>query len=157
MRVKLILFLSVMFIISAAAASSQAHCQIPCGIYDDELRYNLLEEDIRTIEKSMDMITQLSAEDEKNYNQIVRWVMNKEEHATKFMDIVSNYFLNQRIKPVDDTAGAQYDDYITQLTLMHKMLVTAMKCKQTTDKLNTAILSDLLAKSKELYFKEHQH
>ena len=157
MRVKLILFLSVMFIISAAATSSRAHCQIPCGIYDDELRYNLLEEDIRTIEKSMDMIIQLSAEDEKNYNQIVRWVMNKEEHATKFMDIVSNYFLNQRIKPVDDTAGAQYDDYIAQLTLMHRMLVTAMKCKQTTDKLNTAALSDLLAKSRELYFKEHKH
>ncbi|MEW5924830.1 MAG: superoxide dismutase [Ni] [Candidatus Zixiibacteriota bacterium] len=157
MRTKLILFLTTLFVVSASAVPSWAHCEIPCGIYDDEMRYNMLEEDIRTIEKSMDMIIQLSAEDEKNYNQIVRWVMNKEEHATKIMDIVSQYFLNQRIKPVENTAGAQYSEYVEQLTLMHKMMVTAMKCKQTTDKLNTAKLSDLVAKSRELYFKEHQH
>ncbi|PKK82383.1 MAG: superoxide dismutase [candidate division Zixibacteria bacterium HGW-Zixibacteria-1] len=157
MKGKLLLFIATLMILSAAAVSSWAHCEIPCGIYNDEMRYDMLAEDIQTIEKSMDMIIQLSAEDDKNYNQIVRWVNNKEEHTTKFMDIVSQYFLNQRLKPVDDTAGVQYDEYIAQLTLMHKMLVTAMKCKQTTDKLNTAKLSDLLAKSKELYFKEHNH
>ena len=157
MRVKSALLFSILTAILLMPPTSWSHCEIPCGIYDDAMRYDMLEEHIRTIEKSMDMITQLSEEGEKNYNQIVRWVVNKEEHATKFMDIVQQYFLNQRIKPVDDTAGVKYDEYIRQLKFMHKMLVTAMKCKQTTDKLNTAKLSDLVAKSRELYFKDHGH
>ena len=138
-------------------ANVAAHCEIPCGIYDDALRSNLIYEHTTTIEKSMKKIVQLSQQNPVNYNQLVRWIANKEEHATKFMDIVQQYFLNQRIKPVDDSASIKYDDYIKQLKFMHGMLVTAMKCKQTVDKLNTAKLSGLVAKSKELYFKEQGH
>jgi len=157
MKVKPIILFSTLLAVLMSPLFSWSHCEIPCGIYDDAMRYDMLEEHIKTIEKSMDMITQLSAEGEKNYNQIVRWVVNKEEHATKFMDIVQQYFLNQRIKPVDDSAGIKYDDYIKQLKFMHGMLVTAMKCKQTVDKVHTAKLSELVAKSKELYFKEQGH
>ena len=139
------------------SSPARSHCEIPCGIYDDAMRYDMLSEHIKTIEKSMDMITKLSAEGEKNYNQLVRWVVNKEEHATKFMDIVWQYFLNQRIKPVEADTGDAYDDYITQLKLMHRMLIYAMKCKQTTDKANTEKLSGLVAESRALYFKEHGH
>jgi nickel superoxide dismutase len=121
------------------------------------MRYDMLSEHIKTIEKSMDMITSLSAEGEKNYNQLVRWVVNKEEHATKFMDIVWQYFLNQRIKPVESDTGSMHDDYIAQLKLMHQMLISAMKCKQTTDKTNTEKLRGLVAESRALYFKEHGH
>ena len=42
-------------------ASVQAHCQIPCGIYGDEMRFQMLEEHITTIEKSMKLIGELSA------------------------------------------------------------------------------------------------
>jgi nickel superoxide dismutase len=139
------------------SSPSRSHCEIPCGIYDDAMRYDMLSEHIKTIEKSMDMITTLSAEGEKNYNQLIRWVVNKEEHATKFMDIVWQYFLNQRIKPIDTDTGAKYDDYITQLKLMHQMLIYAMKCKQTTDKANIEKLSELVGQSRKLYFKEHGH
>ena len=31
-----------------------AHCQVPCGIYHDDLRLELIGEHIETIEKSMD-------------------------------------------------------------------------------------------------------
>ena len=37
----------------AAAAGVLAHCQIPCGIYGDELRVQMMAEDIRTIGKTM--------------------------------------------------------------------------------------------------------
>jgi len=151
------LVLGIIFaLVATTILSNQAwsHCEIPCGIYDDAMRYDLLAEHITTIEKSMDQITTLSAEADKNYNQIVRWVTNKEEHANRFQEIVSQYFLTQRFRPVAPDAGAAYEEYIAQLKLMHEMLVYAMKCKQTADKTNTAKLSELVEKSRELYFHE---
>ena len=70
-----------------------AHCQIPCGIYDDQARVNLMYEHVKTIAKSMKQI-----EAGQNANQSARWVLNKENHADELIDIASNYFLAQRIK-----------------------------------------------------------
>jgi nickel superoxide dismutase len=137
------------------------HCQIPCGIYDDMMRINMLNEHITTIEKSMNMITELSAEGEKNYNQIVRWVMNKENHADQFMEIVTAYFMAQRIKPVAMENEEAYVVYQQQIELLHQMLVYAMKCKQTTDEANVKMLTELVNKFKVSYFPEdemmHEH
>mgnify|MGYP000709377960 CR=1 FL=1 len=60
-----------------------AHCQIPCGIYDDFLRIVSMEEDIATIQKSINSIQKLgdSVKSIQNQNQLVRWVNNKESHA----------------------------------------------------------------------------
>ncbi len=70
-------------VVSAAVFGSLAycHCQIPCGIYDDEARFASISEHITTIEKSMKEIERLSAEAKPNMNQIVRWVNNKDQHA----------------------------------------------------------------------------
>lgn len=134
---------------------SFAHCEIPCGIYGDSLRIDMIEEHIRTIEKSMDQIMQLSEEDDENYNQIVRWVVNKEEHATKIQDIVSQYFLHQRIKPVDQGNRELHDRYVTHLTLLHELLVYAMKAKQTTDMQYIADLRETLKRFENSYFHKH--
>ncbi len=131
-----------------------AHCQMPCGIYDDSARYDMLEENITTMEKSMTEITDLSAQGEKNYNQIVRWVITKENMADDFMEIVTQYFMTQRLKPTTADMGQEYDDYITQLKYLHEMLVYAMKCKQTTDMANIQKLKELVSASRELYFKK---
>lgn len=142
------------------AGSALAHCQIPCGIYDDELRVKLIEEDITTIEKSIQEITELSGKTPVNYNQLVRWVMNKEEHADKVMDLVADYLLSQRIKKPAETTGAEYQRYVTQLTLLHEITVTAMKAKQTTDLANVAKLRELVGKFRLAYFGEeagHSH
>jgi nickel superoxide dismutase len=130
-----------------------AHCEIPCGIYDDAARYDLLEEHITTIEKAMTQIAELSAAGDKNYNQLVRWIVNKEEHAVQFQEIVWQYFLTQRIKPVPADAGEEYQTYLRHLQLYHEMLAYAMKCKQTTDKANVEKLKELVKESRELYFK----
>ena len=42
-----------------------AHCEIPCGIYGDEGRFDALLENATTIEKSMNEINKLSGESEK--------------------------------------------------------------------------------------------
>jgi nickel superoxide dismutase len=128
-----------------------SHCQIPCGIYDDEMRFKMMAEDITTIEKSMVQIRELSEGKDKNYNQLVRWVVNKENHADYLTDIVTQYFMTQRIKPVDSSEGQAYQDYIQKLTLLHKLMVYAMKCKQRMDLDNVAKLREYLDQFKSAY------
>ena len=123
-----------------------SHCEIPCGIYDDQARVRLIAEHISTIEKSMRQILELQKAEVVNYNQLVRWVMNKEKHATDIQTIVSQYFMTQRIKP-----GA--DQYDRKTAVLHQMLVAAMKCKQTTDLKHVAELRGLLKTFDQLYFK----
>jgi nickel superoxide dismutase len=127
------------------AASAAAHCEIPCGIYDDEARIAMLLEHVATIEKSMNQITAIEKEKEHNANQLVRWVMNKEKHADELQEIVSQYFMTQRIK-------LDAKEYDKKLALLHQMLVYAMKCKQTTDLAHTAKLTALIQEFKKLYF-----
>jgi len=135
-----------------------AHCQVPCGIYDDQMRIGMIEEHIITIEKAMVQIGELSMDGAKNYNQIVRWVTTKEEHAQAIQDIVAEYFLTQRIKPApagDDEAAAEY---VAKLEQLHRMLVFAMKCKQTTDADAPAKLLSATEAFSVLYFGEaHPH
>ena len=64
-------FLSLLVLISLRVSS---HCEIPCGIYDDEMRINMIAENITTVEKSMKQIIELSGQDKQNMKQIVRWV-----------------------------------------------------------------------------------
>ena len=152
--------LILMFALTIAVQAS-AHCQIPCGIYDDELRVQMMEEDITTVEKSMNEINTLGAATPVNYNQLVRWVMNKEDHAQKLQDIVTAYFMAQRIKP-----PANHDDqkamneYLHQLALLHAIQIHAMKAKQSTDLGEIATLRDLVTQFRKAYFGEegeHKH
>jgi len=128
-----------------------AHCEIPCGIYDDQLRISLLEDNITTIEKSMQEINSLSGQTPLNYNQIVRWVENKEEHADNIRQIVTQYFLAQRVKPAEKKDKEAYEKYLNQLTLLHQMIVYAMKAKQTTDLANVEKMRSLVLEFKSAY------
>ena len=134
---------------------ASAHCEVPCGIYGDAMRIEMLREHVTTIEKAMGQIQALSAEDAPDYNQLVRWVTNKEEHAVEFQQIVSQYFLHQRLKP----AGTDDATYVEKLALLHQLLVTAMKAKQTTDPAHTTRLRELIDAFAEAYFgpEELQH
>ena len=125
---------SFIFILSVQAF---AHCEIPCGIYDDEMRIKIINEHIVTVEKSMDQIIKLEKEEHHNSNQLVRWIMNKEHHAGEIQEIVTQYFMTQRIKL--DTKN-----YEKKLGLLHQMLIYSMKCKQTTDLANVTKLKDLV-------------
>jgi len=128
-----------------------AHCEIPCGIYNDDARLAAIEEHVTTIEKSMKSITELSAEKSINYNQLVRWVDNKEHHADQIQEIVSQYFMTQRVKPVDEKDVAAYDTYVKQITLLHQMLIYAMKAKQTTDPAVVETLRSLVVDFRAAY------
>ena len=130
-----------------------AHCQIPCGVYDDAMRVKMIEEHTLTILKSMNYISSNQSDLEKQ-NQVTRWIINKEEHAQEIQNIVSEYFLTQRIKLKGDSKENK-DLYHAQLASLHNILLDAMKCKQTLDTNNTTSLLENLNKFVNLYFDEH--
>lgn len=136
------------------ATGGFAHCEIPCGIYGDEMRFEMMGEHIKTIEKSMNMIVSLSAEGQKNYNQIVRWVMNKESHAGELQEIITQYFLTQRVKPAGEKDAEAYRAYVLKLSLLHEMLVFSMKAKQSADPGVVERLESLLEQFRGAYFGE---
>lgn len=122
------------------APNADAHCQVPCGIYDDDNVITSMHTDWKTIQKAVQEINKLSADPAKNFHQLTRWINNKESHAQAIQDKVLNYFLAQRLK-LDD---ADKDAYSKKLTLCHKIIVTAMKCKQSTDQANVDTLHNLM-------------
>jgi nickel superoxide dismutase len=144
MKVRTIVVLA-MILLGSALNNAWAHCEIPCGIYGDHMRIHMIEEHITTIEKSMNQITELSGRTPVDYNQLVRWVTNKEQHANELQHIVTQYFMTQRIKP-------EQKDYEKKLSVLHKMLLAAMKCKQTTDLAHVNTLRNLTQEFEGMYF-----
>ena len=131
-----------------------AHCQVPCGIYNDAARIVQIQEDFSTIQKAMNKIKELSEQqDATSMNQMTRWILTKEEHASKIQKVVSDYFLTQRIKV--KTEGPEYDLYVKQTIFLHQILVSAMKCKQTVDSKNVDYGLDLIESFIDLYFDAH--
>ena len=123
--------ISTLFFVTALALAfsqfSYAHCQIPCGIYDDHARVQSMLEDTATIEKSIQLIGELSGKsDAQSENQRVRWVMNKEKHAENIISTISDYFLTQRVK-------SKQEDYAERLIKHHTVIIAAMKAKQNAD------------------------
>ncbi len=131
----------ILLLVSLAAA----HCEIPCGIYDDEMRIEMLREHITTIEKSMNQVILLEKDANRKANQLTRWVMNKEQHADELQEIVSQYFMTQRLKP-------DAKDYASKLQLLHEMLLAGMKSKQTTDLGQVKRLRELVDLFEKAYF-----
>jgi nickel superoxide dismutase len=118
--------------------TASAHCEVPCGIYADQRRFEEMLEDTATIAKGIAQINELIAGMEDgpsalSVNQVVRWVNTKESHATNTQHIIAQYFMTQRIKP--DAEG-----YTKKLTAAHAVMQAAMKCKQNADPKTAEVL-----------------
>ncbi len=105
------------------------HCQVPCGIYTDQLRFQQMLEDTKTIAKAITSVKTMTQEikdgqiSPTSVNQMTRWINTKEDHASQIQKTIADYFLTQRIKESNK-------DYTSQLVTAHKVMVAAMKCKQ---------------------------
>ena len=142
------LILSILFI-GLFSVATFAHCQIPCGIYDDPRQFSELKEHAKTIDKSILSMQSLSSEEKSN--QLTRWVVNKESHATKIQDIINHYFLIQRIKsPTQDNTDA-VELYNNLLSSAHSILVLAMKTKQQASLSVSAELLMAINQFEEVY------
>jgi nickel superoxide dismutase len=113
-----------------SAPVADAHCEVPCGIFADQMRFEMMLEDHATIAKAMAQIESLAAKtDGASVNQRTRWVMTKEDHAKKTMGVIAQYFMAQRLKPGKDAASSAL--YVDKLTKAHAVMRAAMKCKQS--------------------------
>lgn len=138
-----------------SSMKTYAHCEIPCGIYADSVRIVLLTEHIATIEKSMNKINELSTAKKVNYNQLVRWITNKEDHAKKIQEIATQYFMFQRVKVSDDSEVQKKNAML--LAVLHEICVYAMKSKQTTDLKYIKKLNESVHHFSHLYFGKEGH
>ena len=129
---------------------AMAHCQVPCGIYDDYARVQAMLEDAETVAKAMKMMAELAGKtDAQSQNQMVRWIMNKETHAQKVIETISDYFLTQRVKP-------EQEDYAQRLAKHHAVILAAMKAKQNSDEKSAAALKASI-EALATYYPEHKH
>ncbi|MDD5597474.1 MAG: superoxide dismutase [Ni] [Victivallaceae bacterium] len=144
---------ALLLAVVAAAVSIQkvnAHCQVPCGIYDDHARVAAMLEDAATAEKAVKEIAGLAGKtDAQSGNQLIRWVMNKEKYAQSIISTISDYFLTQRVKP-------SQKDYLERLVKHHAVIIAAMKVKQNVD---LKYVEDLKKCIEALagYYPEHEH
>jgi len=141
------LFAALLF--SANVAS--AHCQIPCGIFDDDMMMKKMLQDVTTIEKSVAEINKLADKtDAESINQRTRWIMNKEDHANNVITIISEYYLAQRVK-------ASQDDYVDRLKKHHAVMVAAMKTKQNVDQEHVEALRQSIMALRAFYPEPDHH
>ena len=113
-----------LLLVACTSSIALAHCEVPCGVYGDQRRYEAMLEDQATIAKAITQIEELSSKtDAVSKNQLVRWINTKESHASSIQTTIAQYFMHQRIK-------ATNDNYIKSLTSAHAVMVAAMKCKQ---------------------------
>lgn len=153
-KITLIAFLFGLLSISSAFA----HCQVPCGIFTDDLRFSMMNENADTVMKCMKQIVELSKAEKPDYNQIVRWITTKDHHADDIIDICSKYFLCQQVKaPKDLNNENERQAYLKKLELVHKLMVTAMKCKQTTDITMVENLKNSIHEFQHAYSGAHTH
>ena len=131
-------------LLTLAQPPALAHCEVPCGIYDDHARIDQMLEDATTVNKAVAQILELSGKtDAQSLNQLTRWINNKEIHATKIQDTIAQYFLNQRVKPARQGTQA-WNDYVMRLVQHHAVMVAAMKTKQTVDPQKVAELRETI-------------
>ena len=148
-KIILVIAFTVVGSILILAQPAYAHCQIPCGIYDDYARVQAMLEDAATVEKSAKLIAELAGKpDAQSQNQFVRWVMNKENHAQKIISTISDYFLTQRVNP-----GQK--DYVDRLIKHHAVILAAMKAKQNADIKYAIILKESI-EALLFYYPEHK-
>ena len=141
--------LAASFAASLAPTLGYAHCQVPCGIYDDAARITALREDATTIAKAIAGVQELAGKSTaQDLNQATRWIQTKEMHASHIITTVSEYFLTQKIKAV--AAGADgYDEYVSKVAACHGVMVAAMKTKQECSPATAAALDAAIAKLDE--------
>ncbi len=103
-----------------------AHCQMPCGIYHDEMVFNQIDQYIETMYKGMTELKTSKFATPMERNNFTRWVLLKETASDEMANLITQYFLQQKIKPGEpDTAK--------RLVSAHKMLFELTAIKQNVE------------------------
>ena len=86
-----------------------------------------------------------------DFNQMVRWITTKEEHASKIITKISEYCLCQRVKK---EIFESEKDYMDALKAHHSVMQAAMKCKQNVGLEVVEALEKAVDEFSKMYIKE---
>lgn len=115
------------YLLGAFSLSSlNGHCQMPCGIYHDAMVYDQIDQFVETMVKGMTVIRDNKFSTPQERNELVRWVNSKEEACDEAANILCFYFLQQKIKPGEESSAEQ-------LASAHRLLFYLVTIKQTAD------------------------
>jgi len=133
------------------AALVRCHCQVPCGIFDDDVPVNSVKKDATPVHKAMVQINELStAGTALALNQATRWVVTKEDAAKNIISTVSEYMLCQRVKK---ELFEKDEEYLQALAAHHACLTAAVKTKQVVDATACDALDHAIADLAPMYIK----
>lgn len=122
-----VIFCLVMIIGCLGCEKVSAHCQMPCGIYNDQMIYDKIDQYYDTMIKGMHVINNNKFENVHDRNEFVRWVMTKDKESDEVANVLLTYFLMQKIKPSNDP------DSLELLKSIHNMLFLLVQIKQGTE------------------------
>lgn len=103
-----------------------AHCQMPCGIYHDDMVYDQIDQFVETVYKGITVMNESKFSTVKDKNEFVRWVGEKEKSCCEAANLITVYFLQQKIKPGED-------DTVKRLVSAHNLLFLLVAIKQNPD------------------------
>lgn len=122
------LFLSGLIAVFVLSTHSkiEAHCQMPCGIYHDQMIYDKIDEFFETMIKAVTAMNNNEFKTSQERNQFIRWVITKEKECDEIAQLISTYFLQQKLKPGDE-------DSFDLVKSAHKMMFLLVQIKQNSD------------------------
>lgn len=124
-----------------------SHCQMPCGIYNDSMIYDKIDQYVETMYKGDTMLTHNKFQSSWDRNEFVRWVMTKDKMTDEIAELLMSYFLQQKIKPDEE-------DTAEKLKSVHKMMFMLVQIKQNTDRKFVENFNDEWAKFKVMFHVE---
>lgn len=107
-------------------APLSAHCQMPCGIYHDDLVFSQIDQFVETMYKGLTVLSENKFASLHDKNEFIRWVYLKEKMCDDTADLFLTYFLQQKIKP-----GAE--DTVKKVNSLHKLVFMLVGIKQHID------------------------
>lgn len=100
-----------------------AHCQMPCGIYHDDMVFDQIDQYVETMYKGISVINNSKFDNAKERNEFIRWVIEKEHASNEAASLIMKYFLQQKIKAGEETTPKQ-------LASAHRLLLLIVSIKQ---------------------------
>lgn len=119
-------FLIGLFAAALNTSSLSAHCQMPCGIYHDDMVFDQIDQYVETMYKAISILKENKSQTPKDRNEFIRWVMQKETASDEAAGIITKFFLQQKIKPDED-------DTVKRISTAHKLLCLLVGIKQNVD------------------------
>jgi nickel superoxide dismutase len=103
-----------------------AHCQLPCGIYHDDMVFDQIDQYAETMYKGISVLNQIKINNMHDQNEVIRWVLEKEKESNEIASLITIFFLQQKIKPGEPETPKR-------LASAHKLLFLLVAIKQNTD------------------------